>query len=190
MRFCEGHHVLLLIISDGIVRHVIVFLILSHDVQNEPPKFARSGVGAAFLLQQGQADPPFLLRPAMLAGEFIDTAFEGLPQAEVAAVQRQDFLRPDRIEYPIRQLDLDFLHSTLTGLPDNFRALDQTEGSEDLFAAGHDVRVDPRPGKTLQGGFQLGIAGPGCVAVRGNKHVERTKPNELRNLFSFVQSRH
>ncbi len=50
-----------------------------------------------------------------------------LPQAKIVTVQRQDLLRFDRVERPIRKLYLDLLHSTIACLFDNFCPSNQSE---------------------------------------------------------------
>jgi len=42
-------------------------------------------------------------------------------------IQRQHFLMFDRMEHPVRKLDLDFLHSTISRFLNDFGSFDQSK---------------------------------------------------------------
>ena len=43
----------------------------------------------------------------MFARKFVDPAFEGLAEAEVVAMQRQNLLAANGVKDPVRELDFD-----------------------------------------------------------------------------------
>lgn len=52
-------------------------LILIDDLPDKALELSRGGGGAAFALQAGQADPPFLLRAAVFARDLVDASLQG-----------------------------------------------------------------------------------------------------------------
>src|SRR3546814_11390113 len=73
--------------------------VCSSDLQG--PKHPERAVRAAFLLQQLQADLPFVLHAAMLAGQLIHAPLDRLAEPEIVAVKRQNILADDRAIDPI-----------------------------------------------------------------------------------------
>ena len=173
--------------AQRIVGHVRMGRVLADDIGHQPPELEAGRGRAAFLLQQVQADGPFALVAAMLARQFVETAFQGAPQPEVVAADRQNLMRADRVEDPVRQLDLDLLHAPLAGLADDAGALDQAEGLEDLLAAGGDVRRDPRPGQPLHRGLEEVVAAARGHPVGGPQQVRGLEADHLADLAAVVQ---
>ena len=102
----------------------------------------------------------------MFAGQFVNSPFEGFPESEIVAVQREDFLVPNRVEHPIGELDLDLLHAAVAGLPDDFRAIDQAEDLKGFLASRDDVRGNLSAPQPLERRFQRRVAFAAGDAVR------------------------
>src|SRR3546814_7913577 len=89
-----------------------VVRVMLADLLDQGPKHPERAVRAAFLLQQLQADLPFVLHAAMLAGQLIHAPLERLAEPEIVAVKRQNILADDRAIDPIRQGDFQDRKST------------------------------------------------------------------------------
>lgn len=66
---------------------VIGQMLMLGDLLEYLAKLLQASPAVSFLLQQGKAHGPFALLAAMLAGQFIQAASNGLSQAKVALVQ-------------------------------------------------------------------------------------------------------
>ncbi len=77
-----------------------------------------------------------MLATTVLPGDFIHSALDWSPEPKVVPVQSENFFSLDRIEDPVGELDFDFLHPTIAGLADDFKAFDQTEASGDFLVTG------------------------------------------------------
>ena len=134
---------------------------LKQDVE-----FLVSRVRPPFLLELGQTNRPTLLVSAMLARNLIQAALQGLAKAKVVAAEREYLAGVDRVEHPIRQLDLDFLHPAITGFPNDPVAVDQAETVQYLCIRRGDIGENTGAGKPLERGSELLIAPPVRTSVR------------------------
>ena len=80
----------------------------------------------------------------MFSRELVHAPLQRLSEPEIVAVQGQDFLVIDRVEHPVRELDLDLLHAPVPGLAHDGGAIDDAEDVELFRAAGDDVGLDLR----------------------------------------------
>src|SRR5690554_3297223 len=136
----KNHHVAFH--PNGIIWHMSMLPILTHDVHDQAAKFLFGGAGTAFGLHLCESDLPFFLRPAVLAGEFVNTSFQGFAQTKIVPVQGQHFTMPDGVEHPIRKPDFYFLHPPVACLTNNFEPVDQSEAIELFFTARDKVGRD------------------------------------------------
>ena len=96
-------------------------------------------------------------------------------------------MRPDRVEDPVRELDLDLLHAPVARFAHDAGAFDQAEGFEDLLAAGGDVGRDAGAGQPLHRGLQQVVAAPRRHPVGRPQQVRGLEAHDLADLAPVVQ---
>src|SRR5262249_22190553 len=88
---------------------------------------------------------PLSLFAAMLPGDLVHSPLQRLSQPKIVTVQRQYLVMPNRVKNPVRQLDLNLLHSTIPSFSNNAGTLDQPESLEDFLTTRRNVGADPDP---------------------------------------------
>src|SRR3546814_959148 len=119
-----------------------VVRVMLADLLDQGPKHPERAVRAAFLLQQLQADLPFVLHAAMLAGQLIHAPLERLAEPEIVAVKRQNILADDRAIDPIRQGDFQIEHTAVERLARDsgfFRSEEHTSELQSLMRISYAV---------------------------------------------------
>ena len=76
------------------------------DLADIVPEAFEWRVAAGLLLQLRKADLPARLAAAMLAGDFLNPAFEWAAQSEIVIRDRDDLSRFNRTHEPVRQYNL------------------------------------------------------------------------------------
>jgi hypothetical protein len=93
-------------------------VIVLSDMLHHLPEARNHALRPRFLEQRLNGYRPGALPPAMLAGQFIDTAFERFAKTEIIRMECEHFFALYGIEDPIGEFDFDPLKATVeTMLP-------------------------------------------------------------------------
>ena len=140
----EANEVLAFEVFDDVAGQVVVVVGgLRDDVADLLAELWQGGLDVALLAEQVEMDDPSGLAAAMLAGDFVQAAFEGPAQAEVVGVQGENLIGLDSAPQPVGERDL-AVHEAALGVvfaPQGGGVEQAEEVGVDVFAGG-DVGLD------------------------------------------------
>ena len=132
----EGNSVLFLVVHETVFRQVLML----GNMPDRAAKLPQVAPAAGFFVQEGKANGPFALLAAMLAGQLVQAALDGLSQPEIIPVNGQHLKGLHGIVQPFRQGDFDSNHTIVNRAAlDDLPTVDDPKTAPDTYPASGDV---------------------------------------------------